>query len=91
MQDIPHDQFVHKRFGATPWDDVPGFWAAVNRFFYRFTGPAQLGAGRQEAPVAPSAGARCPICGDVMGDHVREVVADQRTLLHCPGPRRGGA
>jgi len=75
---------VHKQKNRTPWDDVPGFWAAINRFFFQFAGPAQLGAGHPEGPVHSTVAAACPMCGGPMGEHTRDLVADGRTLLHCP-------
>jgi len=75
---------VHKQKYRSPWHGVPGFWAAVNRFFYTFTGPAHIGAGHAEEPVAPSAAHACPLCGAPMNEHTRDRSADGRTLLHCP-------
>ena len=68
----------------TPWDGQPGFWPAINRFFYLFEGPAQLGEAG-EAPRAASTHAACPICSAPMRDHVIDRDGpDGRTLLHCP-------
>lgn len=75
---------MHKQKLPTPWDGAPGFWAALNRFFYPITGPAQLGAGHPESPLAPVSASACPMCGASMGEHTRDLVADGRTLLHCP-------
>jgi len=82
--------FVHKqdrprRLGRTPWDGQPGFWAALNRFVYRFEGPAQLGTGEAEEPYAPPADAACPICRKPMTRHVLDRRGPgEKTYLHCP-------
>lgn len=56
---------------------------SVVRFF---TGPAQIGAGYDEAPEVRSAESPCPICGVSMSAHQIERSADPRTStrLICP-------
>ncbi len=80
--------FVSKlswRSTKTPWDGVPGFWAAVNRFFYIFEGPAQLGTSGHERPETPPEQQRCPICGELLTAHVIEPGGPgEQTYLHCP-------
>jgi len=70
----------------TPWDGQKGFWAAWNRFFYLFEGPAQLGTADGERPrVAPEERA-CPLCGRPMGEHAFDRSGPGgRTLMTCPG------
>ncbi len=68
-----------------PFDGKPGFYNGFNRFIYRFTGPAQIGAGHPEAPYAPPADPRCPLCGRSMALHDIDR-SGERTQLHCPAP-----
>jgi len=79
---------VPKRYAwkhvRTPWDGQPGFWAAVNRFFYLWEGPAQLGD-EGERPVPSSAERPCPLCRRPMSEHaINRDGPDGRTLLRCP-------
>lgn len=70
----------------TPWDGQPGFWPAVNRFFYLWEGPAQLGDSDEDAPQDQT-NAVCPICAQPMSEHVIERGGPgNRTLIHCPTP-----
>ncbi|PRI11643.1 hypothetical protein [Leucobacter massiliensis] len=57
-------QLWHK----SPYDGVPGFYAAVQRFLYQIEGPSQLGERGEPAYVAP-ADPKCPVCGQSMKDH----------------------
>jgi len=69
----------------TPWDGVPGFWAAWNRFFYLFEGPAQIGTGGPDRPSRVPEDYACPICGQPMSRHVVDRGGPgERTYLHCP-------
>ncbi|MCD2443171.1 hypothetical protein LQ757_12885 [Agromyces sp. SYSU K20354] len=64
-----------------------GFWNRVNRVVYTFTGPAQvgIGLGKIEAPYVPPADPACPICNELMADHVvRRGDANTPTHLICP-------
>lgn len=68
----------------TPWDGQPGFWAAVNRFFYQFEGPAQLGD-RNEPAYVPPADPKCPICGASMHEHrIDRGGPGKPTHMKCP-------
>ena len=81
---------MHKlksRWGRTPWDGVPGFWAAWNRFFYAFEGPAQIGIAGEERPELAPEDQRCPLCGSAVNDHtIDRGGPGGRTILHCPEP-----
>jgi len=69
----------------TPWDGQPGFWAAWNRFFYLFEGPAQIGIEGEERPRIPEGERACPMCGAPMSAHVFDRGGPGgRTILHCP-------
>ena len=73
-------QLWHK----TPYDGVPGVYAAIQRFLYQFEGPAQLGA-RDEAPYVPPAEPKCPICGQSMKDHqIDRGGPGTPTYMRCP-------
>jgi len=80
--------FVRKlknRWQRTPWDGVPGFWAAWNRFFYAFEGPAQIGIAGEERPELAPQDQRCPLCGEPMPRHdIDRGGPGGRTILHCP-------
>lgn len=68
-----------------PFKGKRGFWNRVNRVVYTFTGPAQVGIGRPEAPYVPPADPACPVCGKPMARHdVRRGDATTRTQLNCP-------
>lgn len=68
-----------------PWAGKPGFWAAVNRFFYPIAGPAAVGIGREEAPYVAPIDPTCPLCGALMADHeIERGVGTRSTRLHCP-------
>lgn len=67
------------------------FWRiyeTFNRGVRTFTGPAQLGAGYDEAPEVRPTDPACPICHAPMSAHVIQRTADQRTStrLICPAP-----
>ena len=66
-----------------PFRGKTGFYNRFNNLVYFFTGPAQVGIGRPEAPYVPPADPRCPICGHLMADH-RIDRGGERTQLHCP-------
>jgi hypothetical protein len=72
-------------------DDTVGarFWRIyekANAVVRTFTGPAQLGAGYDEAPVEQGIDRGCPICGVAMSRHELVRSDDQRTStrLICP-------
>jgi hypothetical protein len=58
----------------------------LDKGLFPYMGPAQLGAGRPEAPYRPPADPRCPVCGAAMAVHVIERTSDQfhATRLICP-------
>ena len=66
-----------------PFDGKPGFVNKLNRIVFTFTGPAQVGIGRAEAPYVPPADPRCPLCGAPMAQHEIDR-SGERTQLHCP-------
>ncbi len=68
-----------------PFDGRPGFLNNLNRIVFTFTGPAQVGIGRPEAPYVPPADPSCPLCGQPMSRH-RIDRTGERTQLHCPTP-----
>ena len=69
----------------TPWDGVPGFWAAWNRLFYLVEGPAQVGTAGPERPTIAAGEQRCPLCGELMSGHTIDRDGPSgRTILHCP-------
>ncbi len=71
----------------TPYDDRPGFYAAMQRFFYQFEGTADLGD-PDEAPYVPPADPKCPICRASMKDHrIDRGGPGKPTHLRCPAPR----
>ena len=74
--------------GLNPYDGVPGFFGRLNRFVYTYAGPAQVGIGRPEDAATPTTEPRCPICGQLMADHVvTRGDATRPTYLRCPsGP-----
>ncbi|GAA1595973.1 hypothetical protein [Leucobacter chromiireducens] len=68
----------------TPYDGVPGFYAAVQRLFYQFEGPAQLGDRGEPAYVQP-ADPKCPVCGHSMKLHrIDRGGPGKPTHLRCP-------
>ena len=72
---------------TNPYAGQPGFWNRLNRIFFHFTGPAQvgIGVGRTEAEYVPPADPTCPICGKPMADHrVERGTATVPTRVHCP-------
>ncbi|EYT56324.1 type IV secretion protein Rhs [Leucobacter sp. UCD-THU] len=70
----------------TPYDGVPGAYAAIQRFLYQFEGPAQLGD-RNEPPYVPPADPKCPICGRSMKQHrIDRGGPGKPTHLTCPPP-----
>jgi len=69
----------------SPWDGVPGFWAAWNRFFFFFEGSAQVGIVGEERPQLAPEEQRCPLCGGPMTEHrLDRSGPGGRTILHCP-------
>lgn len=73
---------------ATPYDGQPGFWAAWNRVFAQFEGPAQLGD-PDEPPYVPPVDPRCPICQAPMKEHrIDRGGAGKSTRMTCPPPTR---
>lgn len=71
----------------TPWDGVPGFWAAWNRFFFFFEGSAQVGIDGEERPELAPGDQRCPLCGQSVPTHEFDRSGPGgRTLLRCPRP-----
>lgn len=64
-----------------------GRWARrLDTSLLPFMGPAQIGAGHPEEPVAGSEDAPCPLCGVSMRLHriERSGNQSQATRLHCP-------
>ena len=62
-------------------------WARrMDRGFFPWMGPAQLGAGRPEEPYRRPENPPCPVCGRPLDDHVIERHANQTTAtrLICP-------
>jgi hypothetical protein len=68
-----------------PFVGKRGFFNRLNRVVYMFTGPAQIGIGRPEAPYVPPADPRCPICTAPMEQHQVDR-SGERTQLYCPKP-----
>jgi hypothetical protein len=63
------------------------FWSRWNRFFYFFSGPAQVGvgAGKKEAPYTPPENPACPLCGKPLAEHrIERGSSTKSTRLHCP-------
>lgn len=84
---MPKRNARRRLWHATPYDGVPGFYAAVQRFFYQFEGPAQLGDPNEPAAVLPADPA-CPICGAAMSGHrIDRGGPGKTTHLRCPSPR----
>ncbi|ARJ06664.1 hypothetical protein B5808_16610 [Cnuibacter physcomitrellae] len=73
-----------------PFDGKPGFVNRLNRIVFTFTGPAQVGIGRPEAPYVPPADPTCPICGVALAQHEiqRNQDSSTPTRLICPTPAR---
>lgn len=60
-----------------PW------WDRLNRTLFPYIGPPPLGPYNQ-APLPPTAGKPCPMCGMPMSDHEVERRDGRPTQLHCP-------
>ena len=74
-----------RRLTPTPFDGLPGFWNRVNRLAYRYGGPAQIGAGRDETLDQPVAPTGCPLCGRPMELHeIRRGTGATPTRMICP-------
>lgn len=70
----------------TPYDGVPGIYAAVQRFLYQIEGPAQLGD-RDEPAYVPPADPKCPVCGASLDQHVfSRGGPGKSTHMKCPAP-----
>lgn len=89
--------FVGKRekklrlWHKSPYDGVPGAYAAVQRFLYQIEGPSQLGDRNEPAPVAP-VDPRCPVCRLPMKDHrIDRGGPGLPTQLKCPSPKAASA
>ena len=69
-----------------PFAGKPGFINRLNRVVYTFTGPAQVGIGRPEAPYVAPADPTCPICGTPLAQHEIQRKSDSTTptRLICP-------
>lgn len=68
----------------SPYDGVPGFYAAMQRFFYQFEGTAQLGDPNEPAYVPP-ADPKCPVCSVSMREHrIDRGGPGKPTHLKCP-------
>lgn len=68
----------------TPYDGVPGFYAAFQRFLYQFEGPAQLGD-RNEPAYVPPADPKCPVCRQSLELHRFDRGGPGRpTHMKCP-------
>ena len=78
---------MHKPIRTNPYAGKPGFWNRLNRIFFQFTGPAQvgIGVGRRESAYVPPENPTCPICSKPMADHrVERGTATVPTRVHCP-------
>lgn len=82
--------FVHKRkkrrrlWNESPYNGVPGFYAAMQRFFYQFEGAAQLGDPNEPAYVPP-ADPSCPICAQSLKLHrIDRGGPGKPTHMKCP-------
>ncbi len=70
----------------SPYDGRPGFYAAMQRFFYQFEGTSQLGD-PNEPRYVPPADPRCPVCGALMAEHrIDRGGPGKATHLNCPPP-----
>ncbi|MBL5974763.1 MAG: hypothetical protein D3X82_13635 [Candidatus Leucobacter sulfamidivorax] len=70
----------------TPYDGVPGLYAALQRFLYQFQGPSQLGD-RGEPPYVPPPDPKCPMCKQPMQDHRFDRGGPGKpTYMKCPKP-----
>ena len=68
-----------------PYNEAPGLWGGFRRVLWTFMGPAAIGIGRPEAPYVPPVDPRCPLCAELLADHVIERSAGRTpTRLHCP-------
>ena len=67
-------------------DKIFGWARRMDRGFFPWMGPAQLGAGHPEEPYRRPVNPPCPICGKPLDDHVIERHANQTTAtrLLCP-------
>ena len=74
---------ARKSNSMNPYEGKRGFFNNLNRIVYTFTGPAQVGIGRPEAPYEAPADPACPICGHPMAEHIIDRTGE-RTQLHCP-------
>ncbi len=75
-------QLWHK----SPYDGVPGFYAAVQRFLYQIEGPAQLGD-RNEPAYVPDPDPKCPVCTQAMKEHrIDRGGPGKPTRMKCPAP-----
>lgn len=70
----------------TPWDGQTGFWAAWNRFFYQFEGPARVGRAADEPERPQRAEPRCPMCQQLMVGHEIIRTPGKSTRVVCPVP-----
>ncbi|UCR88100.1 hypothetical protein [Mycetocola spongiae] len=59
-----------------------GFTNWLNGKLRPYIGPPPLGPFNEE-PLPPTAQAPCPICGNVMSEHIVDR-SGERTQLHCP-------
>jgi hypothetical protein len=73
----------HPSDSLNPFEGKSGFYNKLNRIIYSYTGPAQVGIGRPEAPYVPPADPRCPLCGQAMSLHDIDR-SGERTQLYCP-------
>ncbi len=74
----------------TPYDGVPGVYAAIQRFLYQFEGPAQLGD-RNEPPYVPPADPKCPVCSRSLRlHHFDRGGPGKPTRMKCPPPEPRG-
>ena len=67
-------------------DEGKRWWERLNRIFFPFMGPAQLGPGKGgERPPEPRL-STCPLCGNQMSEHEVLRTKDQHTptRLVCP-------
>jgi hypothetical protein len=64
----------------------PRWWERLNKAFFPYLGPAQLGP-YNEPPLPPTSEKACPLCGQRMALHTFDRSQDHTaTRMHCPAP-----
>ena len=81
----------HRLWHKTPYDGVPGVYAAIQRFLYQIEGPSQLGD-RNEPAYVPPVDPKCPICGQSLELHRFDRGGPGKTThMQCPPKSSTGA